>query len=297
VLAALGTAAVPAVLQAAGSAATLEAERWFKTSDGVRLHYSDSGAVPPGGLTLLLVPGWTMPAWIWSAQIAYFSASHRVIAFDPRGQGQSDVPAAGYTYARRAQDIRELIASSQATDVVLVGWSLGVLECLQAVHDSQTAGLALPLRGLVLVDNSVGEGPPPKVGNSNFFSRLRSKRQDTVRGFVRAMFKTERPDDWLDALTKASLRTPLNASIALLSQGTPREFWRDALYAVDRPVLYAYTQRLAEQGRLAAAHRASIESVLFEDVGHALFVDDALRFNRLLEGFIARLPSTAGPAR
>ena len=53
----------------------------FVTSDGVRLHYLDAGSGPP----LVFVPGWTMPAWIWEPQLSHFSASHRVVALDPRG--------------------------------------------------------------------------------------------------------------------------------------------------------------------------------------------------------------------
>ena len=44
---------------------------FFVTSDGVRLHYLETG--PPAGRTIVLVPGWTMPAWIWAPQIAAFS--------------------------------------------------------------------------------------------------------------------------------------------------------------------------------------------------------------------------------
>ena len=40
--------------------------RYFVTSDGVRLHYLEAG--PSTGHTIVFVPGWTMPAWIWQPQ-------------------------------------------------------------------------------------------------------------------------------------------------------------------------------------------------------------------------------------
>ena len=61
--------------------------RFFVTSDGVRLHYLEAG--PRRGHTIVFVPGWTMPAWIWQPQIARFLARYHVVAFDPRGQGDS----------------------------------------------------------------------------------------------------------------------------------------------------------------------------------------------------------------
>ena len=38
---------------------------YFKTSDGVRLHYLEGGSGPG----MIFIPGWSMPAWIWDAQI------------------------------------------------------------------------------------------------------------------------------------------------------------------------------------------------------------------------------------
>lgn len=54
------------------------------TSDSVELHYLEAGSGP----TLVFVPGWTMPAWIWKPQLEHFSTDHRVVALDPRGQGR-----------------------------------------------------------------------------------------------------------------------------------------------------------------------------------------------------------------
>src|SRR5947207_4384199 len=77
----------------------------FTTSDGVRLHVIEAG--PVNGHTLVLVPGWTMPAWIFQSQIQYFATEYHVVALDPRGQGDSDIAASGYDQYRRGQDIAE----------------------------------------------------------------------------------------------------------------------------------------------------------------------------------------------
>src|SRR5580692_4699488 len=131
--------------------------RFFVTSDGVRLHYLEAG--PRSGHTIVFVPGWTMPAWIWEPQIRTFAQRYHVVAFDPRGQGDSDAPASGYEPGRRGQDIAELIANLEPVPVLLVGWSLGVLDTLAYVHAHGDLNVA----GLVLVDNSVGEEPPPPL--------------------------------------------------------------------------------------------------------------------------------------
>ena len=57
----------------------------FRASDGVTLHYLDAGRGP----TIVLVPGWTMAGDIFEPQINGLSDRFRVIAIDPRSQGDS----------------------------------------------------------------------------------------------------------------------------------------------------------------------------------------------------------------
>jgi pimeloyl-ACP methyl ester carboxylesterase len=114
---ALPAAAQRAPVQSAPLAAT---DRYFVTSDGVRLHYIEAGR----GRTIVLVPGWTMPAWIWDAQIRDFARFYHVVAFDPRSQGDSEVAPSGYEPVRRGQDIAELIEHLGPQPVLLVGWPM-----------------------------------------------------------------------------------------------------------------------------------------------------------------------------
>ena len=58
---------VPAA-SACAQTATAAQDRYFTTSDGVRLHYLEAGG--HAAHTIVFVPGWTMPAWISAPQIA-----------------------------------------------------------------------------------------------------------------------------------------------------------------------------------------------------------------------------------
>ena len=108
----------------ANAAAASVQDRHFTSSDGVRLHYIQSG---DGELDLIFVPGWLMPAEIFQAQIDAFSSRYRVIAFDPRGQGRSGGKPGQLDAQARARDIQELLQHVQSRSYVLVGWSLGRL--------------------------------------------------------------------------------------------------------------------------------------------------------------------------
>jgi len=263
------------------------ADRYFRTSDGIRLHYIEAGR----GHTIVLVPGWTMPAWIWSAQIADFSRSFHVVAFDPRSQGDSQLTAYGDEPFRRGQDIAELIAQLPPEPVLLVGWSLGVLDSLAYLHEHGDARVA----GLVLIDNSVGEDPAPlpeAVRRPRSLGPRRLPRPvlraDVVRAFARGMFVHAQSLNYIDRLTEAMLHTPEPVAAELLAYPVPRSFWRESVYSTSRPILYIVRPGLAGQAANLAAHHPAAQSVVLTGVGHAMFVDNPTRFDALLADFIRR---------
>jgi non-heme chloroperoxidase len=257
--------------------------RSVSVSDGATLNV-EVGGPADAKHTLLFVPGWTMPASLYVHQVLAFAPTHRVVTMDPRGQGNSEITLEGYNVERRARDIYDVITSLQLKNVVIVGWSLGVLETLKMSAQHADA----PLAGVVLVDNSVGEATPPP-GNPNFFSNLRSKRNETVRGFVRGMFKSSPADSLITQVTQLAQRMPVEASIQLLSYPLPREFWRDSLYALTVPVAYFVTPKFEAQAAAINAKRPDIVTRVFPNAGHALFVDDAVGFNAALREFLSTL--------
>lgn len=277
------------------------------TSDGVRLHVLEGGPgvrVPaadaaeggrpagrhdaPGGAgraapVIAFVPGWGMPARIWRAQLEALGATHRVAALDPRGQGDSELPQGGFNVERRGEDVREFVA--RYPRVVLVAWSLGALEALHFIHRHG----AHSVEALVIVDSSVGEGhaqapPPPGTG---FTDELRRDRDATVESFVRAIFRQPLPEAELLALRDGALRMPLEASLSLFPSAVPRTHWRRAVHAFRRPLLYVVTPQFAAQAVALRKARPGTRIEVFREAGHALFVDEPERFNRVLVNFLA----------
>ena len=68
----------------------------------------------------------------------------------------------------------------------------------------------------------------------------------------------------------------------------PRTFWKQAVYSTAKPVLYLVRPGLAGQSANLVAHHPGAESVLFADAGHALFIDEADRFDTVMQDFIRR---------
>lgn len=255
--------------------------KFFRTSDDLQLHYLEGG--DKANPTIVFVPGWTMPAFIWHPQMDALSAKYHVVALDPRSQGESDKPADGLYPERRAQDIEELINHLGVTDVTLVGWSLAVPESLVYVDRFGTD----KLRGLVLVDGFVKIDP--QLANS-LYGLLKAPQLDRAKwtdGFVRSMYRKPQSEDYLRSIEQASMRTPTNSAVVLAFDMTQIGDLTPVLAKINKPVLYVNEPQLAAQAQTLKAKFPSVRVETFEDAGHALFVDDAERFNRLLDEFIS----------
>jgi microsomal epoxide hydrolase len=255
-------------------------DRYFVTSDNVRLHYFDAG--PPLGPTIVLVPGWTMPAWIFAPQIRFFAHHYHVIAFDPRGQGDSEIAPDGYNQDRRGQDIGELLQQLGRRPAVIIGWSLGVLDTLAYIHASGDSRVA----GLVLVDNSVGENPPPMPAAPPHRPRRPLPYPAYMRAFVAGMFHTRQSPYYLNQLAQATLRVPEADARALLAYPVPRTYWREALFSTSKPVLYIVRPHLSGQANNLVIDRPHTQIAIFPTAGHALFVDAAPRFDALVANYL-----------
>jgi microsomal epoxide hydrolase len=224
-----------------------------------------------------------MPAEIWESQIRHFSSQYRVVAVDPRSQGESGKPTEGHYPERRARDYKELVEQLKLAPTVLVGWSLGVPEVLTYVQEFGTASL----RGVVLVDGMIGSDPNPRwiAAVSGMLRNLQLDRTKFTEEFVRGMYRKPQPPEYLKRIIAASLKTSTNTAVTLMANLAVGD-WRPVLSKLDKPVLFVGSAAMKEQAASLQAKLPSARTEIFPEAGHALFVDEAERFNQLLESFL-----------
>jgi non-heme chloroperoxidase len=256
---------------------------FFRTSDGISIHYLEAGS----GRPIVFVPGWTMPAWIWQKQIDEFSKKYRVIAVDPRSQGESDKPLYGHLPETRARDYKELVDQLGLKHPVLIGWSMGCGELIKYVEQFGTGNIS----GIVLVDGYLTEKPSDLFAPiSGWMNEIQQDRQKQMESFVRSMFKKPQPEDYLKHILDTSMQVPSDTAILLIYNMIAVKDFSAGLAKLDKPVLFAYqpeTQQAADYLKLKLGDRIRLEK--FDGDGHALFVDDPEKFNHVLEEFLQSL--------
>ena len=100
----------------------------FFTSHGVRLAYQVDG--PDDAPTLIMVNSLGTNMHMWDAQIAQLSQTLRIIRYDSRGHGASDVPAGDYTLEQLGLDLLALLDMLQIEQTHICGLSLGGIVAL-----------------------------------------------------------------------------------------------------------------------------------------------------------------------
>jgi non-heme chloroperoxidase len=257
---------------------------FIKTSDGTRIHYMEAGE----GIPIVFIPGWRMPGWIWQRQMDDLSKKYRVIAVDPRSQGGSDKPAYGHLPETRARDYKQLVDQLGLKQPVLVGWSMGCGELLSYVEQFGEDNI----RGLVLVDGLIPANKNPEVVSvlSQWTDQLQQDRQKEADVFARAMFKKPQPEDYIQRVEHATLEVPTDTVVALIYNMVSVTDFSKAFARITRPTLFAYEPALQPNADFLKANlgdRVRLER--FDEAGHALFVDDPVRFDLVIDKFVQSL--------
>lgn len=93
------------------------------TDDAVRLHTRRDG--PDDAPTLLLLNSLGTDLSMWDLQVAAWTPTRRLLRFDQRGHGRSDVPPPPYTVDRLGRDAVAVLDAHGLDTVDVCGLSLG----------------------------------------------------------------------------------------------------------------------------------------------------------------------------
>jgi pimeloyl-ACP methyl ester carboxylesterase len=268
-------------------------EQKMDVGGNVSLRVIEAGK-PGAGPVLAFIPGWSTGADIWRHQIETFAKTNRVIAFDPRSEGESTKTTSGNTPETRAQDLHALLERLRVQRPILIGWSQGVQDVAAYVERYGTKDLA----GIVLVDAAVSDGadglaarPQESAAQFKMFAVYQANQREYLGGMMRAIISKPQSDGTIERLVNTGMKTPADVGVAMLIAdmfGTNRTA---ALKKIDCPTLIIASAKSDELARQHATAdqipHARFEEI--EDAAHAVFLDQPERFTELLTSFVAKL--------
>ena len=113
---------IPLAMPAFGQAARIESR--FAAVNGLRMHYLEAGQ---GGSPVILVHGYAQNSHMWRPLMTELAKTHRVIAPDLRGFGDTTKAETGYDKKTMAQDVHALAQSLGIQKTGIVGHDIGLM--------------------------------------------------------------------------------------------------------------------------------------------------------------------------
>jgi len=259
--------------------------------DGVTLAVQESG--DPAGPAIVFIHGLLGSHLNWEKQTSSPELQrYRMITYDMRGHGLSGKPddAEAYRDGRRyADDLSAVLKATGAKRPVLVGWSLGGVVMSNYIAAYGDAGIG----GVMYVDGVVELSaalitPHPQVYGGLASDDLKT-HLDAVRTFLGLCFNTQ-PD------TATLERLLSNAAMAswTMTRITPSMTVAAAtgLPKAQVPVLALYGAKdelIKVQPSIERLKELNprIQTKLYDNSGHAPFLEEAQRFNYDVAAFVA----------
>jgi pimeloyl-ACP methyl ester carboxylesterase len=262
--------------------------------NGISLYYEDAGR----GRPLVFAHGFSATSRMWEGQVAAFRDRCRIVTYDARGQGRSEVPAdpAAYSQPIMVEDLRGLIAHLGLERPVICGLSMGgnVVLNMALAHPEMVSGA-------VICGTGAGSEDPEAWA-------------ETIRGWIDLL-----EGHGIEAFAEMYLADPILANYADRSPAARKFLWdaitsntaaglalglrgtvgkrppvyslRDGLTRMAMPVAIVNGDRdhwCTQVSAFMAATIPGAELVEIADSGHMSNLEQPEQFNRVLRMLLER---------
>ncbi len=261
----------------------------FTTSDGAKLHYKTTGFEQDGD-TVVFLNGMTQSTAHWNSQAKAFAEDgFRVLTYDARGQGGSELGEAELTLELHAHDLDALFAELGVARAHLVGFSHGSRIALGVANHhperldrlvlcSATARPTALARTIVrswhgVLTNggltAMSWSALPTILGNDFLE----KNENILEGIVRAAVQRN-SEEGVRALLEAMMDYP---DLSELAQNVSAP---TLVISADEDLL------VTASGARELAKLADGEHVEVEGVGHTIPIEAPEEFRRLAQEFL-----------
>jgi 3-oxoadipate enol-lactonase len=258
-------------------------------ANGIDISYRIDG--PAGAPWVTMSNSLATTHRMWDAQMAAFTRQYRVLRYDKRGHGETDVAPGPYSFELLADDVLALLDALQITQTHFVGLSMGGMT-------GMTMALRKPgvLRTLVLCDTTSKDplGDPAlwqqRIDAVSAGGSMEPLVESTVARFLTPDTVQNRPAV-ADAVRAMVRGTPV-AGYTACCQAIAKLNLTDRLGGIAIPTLIVVGANdpatTVDMARTIHQRIAGSELVILKDAAHLSNIEQADAFNEAVLGFLAR---------
>lgn len=195
-------------------------ERVITTDDGTQLSTVSMGS----GTPVVLAHGFALDMHGWNVIAEdLVRRGFRVIAFDQRGHGRSDIGSQGVGSRQMVDDYLAVLRAYDVTGGILVGHSMGGFLAIRALVEQPTA-MARHLRGCVLMATFAGDVNRKNIQNRIQIPMIQSglmgrmiRNDATAAFFAKSVMGDEKFPEMMEAFIEIFRKTDLQPLVPILT--------------------------------------------------------------------------------
>ena len=251
------------------------------SADGSAITY---GVCGQGDITIVFVHGWSCSREYWKEQVAHFAKKHKVVTIDLAGHGQSGLSRKDYTIEAFGKDVATVAEKLNLNRTILVGHSMGGPVIVEAARQ-------MPGRVVCLVGADEFHDIEKGYSEEDVKGLIAMIEPDFVKGtqgFVRNMFPPGADPElveWVaDRMSSADPEIGINAFRNLGNYDL-----KNAVGQIEIP-LYSINSDFWPTN--LEGNKKCVKSFklkMMPGIGHFVMLEDAEKFNKLLEEIIKEL--------
>lgn len=257
-------------------------------TESIELAYRDEGE----GTTVIFLHAFPLSQRMWDSQIKALSASHRVLTFDWRGFGESNLGAGNSSMETFADDLAELLKALEIEQVVLCGLSMGGYAAL-AFYRKYSAKVS----GLILADTKAGADT--EEARRSRYEMAEQARQKGSSAIAELMIpkllglSTQQNNAQIAEEVKAIIANNAAEAIAAAQEGmAQRKDSNDLLAEISCPTLIIAgsedTLTPPSEAETMGSRIRSAEVKIIDKAGHLSNLEQPEIFNQLVLKFLSR---------
>jgi non-heme chloroperoxidase len=272
--------------------------RFVISSDGLAIAVEDVGRLE--GQPLVFIHGFAQSRGSWRSVLeGPLTATHRLVALDLRGHGDSDKPDDERAYAseRLGDDLQAVLEGLGLERPVIVAWSYGGVvlgEYLRRHGGGALGGILLAAAAMQVGKPAHALFGPAMMSNARaLLSADAATYEAGARAFVSGCAAAPLDLPHVERAVTAMLRVPVHVRRALLFHSAD---YSPELARCEAPIATVHGASdqvvLPRMSALSCALVPSCDSTLIADVGHLPWIESTDAFNASVRAIAERARST-----
>ncbi len=254
----------------------------------LEVSYLEEGS--PTGFPLIFIHGFPFNKWMWEKQLHAIKENYRLIAYDVRGHGDTEVGSPAFSISQFGDDLIALMDTLLIEKAIVAGLSMGGYIALNAIQKNPDR-----FAGLLLCDTQCGadsaEGKEKRKKTIDFIQRhgLTVYAQESLKNLF-APASLERKMNEVLFIEEIILKSKAENICLTLQALADRKEACSSLKKINTPVaiLVGQEDKVTTPETAEKMHKSIKGSTLhiIEEAGHLSNLENPEKFNELVLEFL-----------